>query len=179
MDTLPERLSPFLNDEKPNNVGEDLGVHKGLDAHSQHPSVPERGGGEGEISYQEHFCPFLSHEALNTWVEDLGEWGGDDCLDAPFPKPPNSGIRMQREINITGNGPKFRNKDAERDILYWEWFCPFLDDVLDETGEDLGLHDGGCSIPNRPNSATRAGTLGSVTGKGSALSRMTKHPVTG
>lgn len=141
--------------------GEDLGVHKGLDAHSQHPSVPERGSREGEIPYEEHFCPFLSHEALNTWVEDLGGKGGV-MIGCPIPKT-----------------PKFRDKDAKREIHYWEWFCPFLDDVLDEMGEDLGLHGGGCSIPNLPNPATRAGTLGSVTGESSAPSRMTKHSVTG
>lgn len=141
--------------------GENLGVHKGLDAHSQHPSVPERGSREGEIPYQEHFCPFLSHEALNTWVEDLGGKGGV-MIGCPIPKT-----------------PKFRDKDAKREIHYWEWFCPFLDDVLDEMGEDLGLHGGGCSIPNLPNPTTRAGTLGSVTGESSAPSRMTKHSVTG
>lgn len=39
--------------------------------------------------------------------------------------------------------PKIRDKDREKQIHYWEWFCPFLDDVFDDMGEDLGVHNGG------------------------------------
>lgn len=62
---------------------------------SQPPSVPERGAREGETPYQEHFCPFLSHEAFA---------GGSRLFGCPIPKTPHSGMRMQREKYITGNG---------------------------------------------------------------------------
>lgn len=129
--------------------GKIWGFTKGLDA--PFPSAPEIMGRDGGIPYQAHFGPIFSPEALNTWVEDLG--GVHDCLDSPCQ-----------------NLPKFSDKDAERETYYWKWLCPFLDDVLNDTGEDLEVHDGGCPIPNLPHPGTREWTLQYVTGKGSASS---------
>lgn len=46
-----EQLSPFLNDEKLNNVGEDLWVHKGLDVPFSTSLCPRKRGRDGGIPY--------------------------------------------------------------------------------------------------------------------------------
>lgn len=157
-----EQLSPFLNDEKLNNGG---GKSWGFtQAWMPIPNIPlsqKEGAGRGRYHTRNIFALFsVMKPSTHGWRILWGE--GDVMIRCPIPKT-----------------PKFRDKDVEREIHYWEWFCPFLDDILDETGEDLGLHGGGCSIPNLPNPTTRAGTLGYVTGEGSAPSRMTKHSLTG
>lgn len=99
-----EKLSPFLNDKKLSDVGEDPGVHKGLDALFSTSFCPRNRGRNGGIPYQEHFCLILNHEALKALLEDLG---GHDWMCHSQP-------------------PKFRNMDTG--ICYWEGLSPFLND---------------------------------------------------
>lgn len=95
-----EQLSPFLNDEKLNNVGEDLGVHKGLDAPFSTYLCPRNRGRGGGYHTRNIFALFsIMKPSKHGWRI----WGV--MIGCAIPNFPNPGTRTLGYVTGKGSAP--------------------------------------------------------------------------